>query len=61
MGIEPLNVSISDAARILGCGRSKTYELIRENRITVIKLGRRTLVPVSALRAFVETKMKEAA
>lgn len=61
MGIEPLNVSIVEAARIVGCGRSKLYELVNTHALPVIKLGRRTLVPVAALRAFVETKMKEAA
>jgi excisionase family DNA binding protein len=61
MGIEPLNVSIPEAARIIGCGRSKLYEIISTNELPVIKLGRRSLVPVAALRAFVEAKMTEAA
>ncbi len=59
--LEALAVPISQACRALGIGRSKCYQLINENQLAVIKLGRRTLVPVAALRAFVETKMKEAA
>lgn len=61
MGIEPLNVSIPEAARLIGCGRSKLYEIISTNGLPVIKLGRRSLIPVAALRAFVEAKMTEAA
>jgi excisionase family DNA binding protein len=59
--IEPLAVPIPDGARIIGCGRSKLYQLIKEKQIPLIKLGRRSLVPVSSLRALIEAKMKEAA
>ena len=61
MGIEPLNVSVREAARILGCSRSKVYQLINAKRLTVLKLGTRTLVPVAALRALVATLAREAA
>lgn len=61
MDIPPLAVSVGEACRLIGCGRSKFYGIIKDNEIAVIKIGRRTLVPVAALRAFVETKMKEAA
>jgi excisionase family DNA binding protein len=61
MGIEPLNVSVREAARILGCGRSKVYDLINAKRLPVLKLGTRTLLPVAALRAFVAAQAKEAA
>lgn len=50
--MEPLNVTIPDAARILGCGRSKLYELIAEQKIEACKLGTRTLIRVASLKAF---------
>ena len=59
--IERLNVCVKDGHHIIGVGRSKFYQLINRGEIPVIKLGRRTLVPVSALRAFVARKMEEAA
>lgn len=59
--MDPLAVPILEACRLIGCGRSKFYQIINENGIAVIKLGRRTLVPMCALRDFVEAKMKEAA
>ena len=59
--MDPLAVDIREACRLIGCGRSKFYQIVNENGIAIIKLGRRSLVPVSALRAFVESKMKEAA
>jgi excisionase family DNA binding protein len=58
---EPLAVSITEACRLLGVGRSKLYELIAANELPLIKLGRKSLVPVASLRNFVESKTKEAA
>lgn len=55
MDISPLAVSVGEAARLVGCGRSKLYELIREGRIRTLKIGRRTLVPVTALQVFVSS------
>jgi excisionase family DNA binding protein len=50
--MEPLNVTIPEAARILGCGRSKLYELIAANRLEAVKLGARTLIRVASLKAY---------
>jgi excisionase family DNA binding protein len=58
---EPLAVPISEACRLIGCGRSKFYQLLNDKHIALIKLGRRSLVPMSALRAFIDAKIKEAA
>jgi excisionase family DNA binding protein len=53
MDLAPLCVSITEAARLVGCGRSKFYSLVKEGRIKTLKIGRRTLVPVTALQLFV--------
>ena len=55
---EPLAVSISEACHMLGIGRSKLYELIAAKDVPLIKLGRKSLVPVASLRAFIENKAK---
>jgi excisionase family DNA binding protein len=48
----PRLMPIGIACRYGGFGRSKGYELIREHQITAVKLGRRTLIDVASLDAF---------
>jgi len=48
-----ITVSISEAARALGIGRSTTYELINEGKLHAIKLGRRTLVTLASINELV--------
>jgi excisionase family DNA binding protein len=50
---EPIAISIADACRYIGCGRSLLYELIGNKQINAVKLGRRTLVPVASLHTYV--------
>jgi excisionase family DNA binding protein len=52
--IAPIAVRIIDAARMLGIGRSKIYELIDSGEIEIVKLGRSTLILVDSLHALVE-------
>lgn len=58
--IEPLAVPISEACRIIGCQRTKFYQLLNEKEIVRIKVGNRSLVPIASLRDFVARKMTEA-
>lgn len=48
-----LLLQLPDAARTLGIGRSKLYELIAEKKITVVKIGRRTLIAQGELERYV--------
>lgn len=59
--MEPLAVTVAEAHRLIGCGRSKLYELINAGEIPVLKLGRKSLIPTAALRSFVINKTGEAA
>lgn len=43
-------VSVEEVAPILGIGRSSAYQLARSGQIPTLRLGRRLLVPVAALR-----------
>lgn len=54
--IAPLSVRIKEACRMTGIGRSKLYELIASGDIKVIKVGSMTLVPVDALKSFLEAR-----
>ncbi|MBK8456420.1 MAG: helix-turn-helix domain-containing protein [Phyllobacteriaceae bacterium] len=47
-------LSILEAARFLGIGRSTLYALIKEGRLPVRKLGRRTLIHRDDLGLFVD-------
>jgi excisionase family DNA binding protein len=49
--LQPLLCSIPDAARALGLGRSKVYELISEQRLNTVTIGRRRLVRVDSVKA----------
>lgn len=49
--METLLCSIPEAARALGVGRSKLYELIGEGRLATVHIGRRRLVRMDSIRA----------
>ena len=49
--MDALLCSITEAARVLGLGRSKVYELISDKQLETIAIGRRRLVRVDSLRA----------
>lgn len=50
----PLAVRVSQAARMVGLGRSKFYELIAAGDVETVKIGRCTLVPVESLHELIE-------
>lgn len=52
--IVPLSVSVEDAARIVGYSRSGVYELIAAGDLKAFKLGRRRLILMTELKAWIE-------
>ncbi|MEQ9661532.1 MAG: helix-turn-helix domain-containing protein [Parasphingopyxis sp.] len=58
--MDPKLLSIADAARTLGVGRSKAYQLIKDGEIEAVHVGRRRLVVVASIERFVE-RLQEAA
>lgn len=50
----PLAYSIAEAVRISSLGRTKLYQLINQGTLETIKIGSRTLVKASSLRALFE-------
>ena len=50
----PISVRIPEACRLTGIGRSKLYELIAAGEIEIVKVGSITIIPIEALRQFVE-------
>lgn len=56
--LEPLAVSATEAARLLGVSKPKVYELMNREDFPVLRLGRRTLVSVDGLREWVKAQAK---
>ena len=48
--VAPEAVSVEQARRIFGVGRSKLYELMRDGTLPSIKLGKRRLLRPATLR-----------
>jgi excisionase family DNA binding protein len=46
-------LSVIEAARMLGVGRSTLYGLIRQGHLPIRKLGKRTLILKTELEAFI--------
>jgi excisionase family DNA binding protein len=49
--MEAIAVSINDAAKALGLGRTSIYVMINNGRLKAYKVGRRTLVTAESVRA----------
>lgn len=52
--IEPLSYPINDACAALGVGRTKLYELCKTNQLKLVKVGKRSLITASSLKAVAE-------
>jgi excisionase family DNA binding protein len=48
----PLTCTINDAANSLGVSRRTIYSLIEGGKLSMVKAGRRSLIPTADLRAF---------
>jgi len=48
--VEALAVSVPDAAKLLGVSKATIHDQIAEGRLPLVKIGRRGVVPVAALR-----------
>jgi excisionase family DNA binding protein len=53
MAIEPLRVSVEEAARIIGISRSVIYKHMKAGILLAVKDGSRTLFTMTELRAYV--------
>ncbi|MFA7596001.1 MAG: helix-turn-helix domain-containing protein [Novosphingobium sp.] len=51
--MEPLTVTVNDACKALGIGRTKIYELIAQGKLDILKIDKRTLIKTASIRALV--------
>jgi excisionase family DNA binding protein len=52
--MERVFYSVAETCRLLSLGRTKVYELIGEDRLVVVKIGRRSLVTADSIARLVE-------
>jgi excisionase family DNA binding protein len=51
---------VEDARKQLSLGRTKFYEEVHAGRLTIVKAGKKSLVPQSSLESYVAAKIAEA-
>jgi excisionase family DNA binding protein len=56
VGDEALLLKPEDAARRLGVGRSKTYELLRSGELPSVRIGRSVRIPLAHLLAWINER-----
>ena len=54
-----LLVSVEQAAKILGIGRTRFFDLVMSHAVASVKIGRRRLIVRSSLAEFVERLVKD--
>lgn len=54
--IEPICVRINDAARMIGVGRTKLYELIATDELETVKIGKATRITIASLHELVRRR-----
>ncbi len=59
-GMEKLLLRPTEAAEVLGLGRSKVYELLAAGTLPAIRVGGSVRVPAKALRRWVSERAAEA-
>lgn len=52
--VEPICVRVNDAARMIGVGRTKLYELISSGELETVKIGKATRITKASLHRLVE-------
>jgi len=59
METRKLLLTVTEAAALLGIGRSLAYELVLRGQLTSVKIGRARRVPVDALDQFIGERLAE--
>jgi hypothetical protein len=51
--MKPINVSVDEFCRLVGCKKTKAWAMIREREVVVCRLGRRTTVNLASIERLV--------
>lgn len=52
--MEPIALSVADAVKVAGVGKSTLYEAMADGRLETRKIGRKRLILTRSLRHFIE-------
>jgi excisionase family DNA binding protein len=55
--MERLLLRVSETAKIIGLGKSKTYELIAKGELPSVRIGKCVRVPVAGLQEWVNARL----
>jgi excisionase family DNA binding protein len=54
MESKPILVSVVEVARMLSIGRTAAWELVRQQKIKSVKIGRTRRMPIAAIQEYIE-------
>lgn len=57
--VPKLAYTVEEAAEALSVGRTMIFYLLRDKKIISIKIGRRTLIPLAEIHAFIDRMQAE--
>jgi len=57
--VSPLSVGVDESARLIGVARSMMYEILARGDLQSFKIGRRRLILIKDLEAFIDRQAKE--
>jgi excisionase family DNA binding protein len=57
--LEPLQVEVTEAARLLGYSRSTIYQMLNSRELPSTRHGTSRRIPVAALRAWIEAHTQQ--
>lgn len=55
--MERLLLRVSETAKIIGLGKSKTYDLIAKGELPSVRIGKCVRVPVASLKEWVDAQL----
>jgi excisionase family DNA binding protein len=55
--VDRLAHSVSEAAELLALGRTKTWELVHTGELGSVRVGRRVVVPLSAIEDYLDRRL----
>lgn len=50
--LEPLAIQIPEACKLLGCGKTTIYELIKARELDRVKIGTRTAITMASIKRY---------
>ena len=55
---EPLLLQVEEAAKLLGIGVTKVYDLMRRRELPFVKIGRLTRIELAAIQDFIDRERR---